>query len=98
MSRRDDAEAAQSEHPDAAASDEGSQGATRRAAETPPTESGTTNGSDARDGANDDGLFGPDDDAVERPPLEPGRPSVENVLFVLAGALATVLLLLTTIY
>ncbi|MFC6826342.1 DUF7312 domain-containing protein [Halopelagius fulvigenes] len=46
------------------------------------------------------GLFWSEDDDAETPelePLEPGRPSPENVLFVVLGALGTVALVLTAV-
>lgn len=46
------------------------------------------------------GLFWSDDDEEATPelePLEPGRPSPENVLFVVLGALGTVALVLTAV-
>lgn len=44
------------------------------------------------------GLFWSDEEREEAPrlePLEPGRPSPENILFVVLGALGTVALVLT---
>ncbi|WP_092888888.1 DUF7312 domain-containing protein [Halopelagius inordinatus] len=46
------------------------------------------------------GLFWSDEEGAETPrlePLEPGRPSPENVLFVVLGALGTVALVLTAV-
>lgn len=46
------------------------------------------------------GLFWTAEDDAETPelePLEPGRPSPENVLFVVLGALGTVALVLTAV-
>jgi hypothetical protein len=43
------------------------------------------------------GIGGDDVPAYEQEPLEPGTPSLENVFFVLLGALGTVALLVATV-
>lgn len=89
MDRPDDADAARDDEEPSSA---------RRTAfgdeEEPTAEAGST----PTEGTA--GLFWSDDDDGATPelePLEPGRPSPENVLFVVLGALGTVALVLTAV-
>ncbi|RDI71175.1 DUF7312 domain-containing protein [Halopelagius longus] len=89
MDRPDDAESAR----------EGREPSTRAQSDSEDEEARTSEeGSTPTEGTA--GLFWTAEDEGEPPelePLEPGRPSPENVLFVVLGALGTVALVLTAV-